>query len=113
MRTVAGELVVPAEAPSVLARRVVVEVSDVTVADASAVTLARLELVDVPVEPEGRIAFALAVPEPDPRARLAVQAHIDVAGTRGYTEGDLLTTRHVEVPVRGDVDGLVVPVALI
>ena len=113
MRTVAGEVVVPRGVTAHVVPLVVVEVSDVSLADASAVTLARLELADVLVEPGGRIPFRLDVPEAARNARLAVHAHVDANGTRAFSEGDLLTTQHVSVPSLGDVERVEVPVALI
>jgi hypothetical protein len=38
-----------------------------------------------------------------------VTAHVDVDGSGRVAPGDLLTTRHVEVPPGGDVEDLDVP----
>lgn len=112
MRTVAGRVLVPATTPDGTARRLVVDVSDVSLADASAVLLASVEMRDVAIGPGARVAFALAeVPDGAPRASLAARAHVDMDGTGRFAAGDLLTTVHVPVPLTGDVDDLEVPVS--
>ena len=111
-RTVRGEVVVPPGVGPLRAQRLVVEVSDVSLADAASVPLGSVELTDLDVAGGTRIPFVIdGVPEGAPRARLAVRAHVDVAGTRGFSGGDLLTTQHVAVPPAGDVAHLEVPVA--
>lgn len=94
-----------------VAHRLVVEVSDVSLADASSVLLATVEVSDVAIESGARVPFALEeVPDGEPGATLAARAHVDVEGGGGFSAGDLLTTVHVPVPVNGDVDQLEVPV---
>lgn len=112
MRVIRGEVVLPNAVQSVRAARIVIEISDVTLADASAVLLAAVEIPDVDIDSDARVAFTIEdVPEGGPNARLAAQAHVDVDGSGGFSPGDLLTTVHVAVPTSGDVDRLQVPVS--
>jgi len=111
VRTVRGEVVFPHTAQPMLARRLVIEISDVSLADTSSVLLAAAEIPELAIEPGLRVPFTLAeVPEGAPSAMLAARAHADVEGSGGFSAGDLLTTVHVPVPVSGNVDRLEVPV---
>jgi putative lipoprotein len=101
VRPVDGTVLLPPDCPARRAARVVVEVRDVSLADADSVVVARQVLDDVLLAPGGIVAFALDVPEVDPRCRLALRVHVDVDGTGALSEGDLLTTQHVAVPPVG------------
>lgn len=112
MRSVRGEVVVPDDVQPMLAGRVVVEISDVSLADAPSVSLGAVELDDVEIEPGMTIPFVIEdLPEGAPGARLSARAHVDQSGSGGYSTGDLLTTVHVDVAVSGDVRALDVPVS--
>ena len=105
-------MVLPADAPSAVARAVV-EVRDVSYADARAPVIASITLPDAVVRPNGRIPFELSAPEPDAGQQLSLECHIDITGGGDVTAGDLLSTQSVPVPAAGDVSALDVPVTLV
>jgi putative lipoprotein len=113
-RPIDGVVRLPADCPALVAARVLVEVRDVSLADAPSVVLARQQLARVPLQPGGTVPFALDVPEVDPRRRLALRVHVDVAGSGAVSDGDLITTVHVDVPPVGSPRaGLEAPVQVI
>lgn len=73
-------------------------VQDVSRADADAVTLAEHVRHDVSIPPgDDELNFSLDVTVPDPRARCAVFAHVDVDGSGELEVGDLISTEHIAV----------------
>ena len=105
-------MVLPANAPSAVARALV-EVRDVSYADARAPVIASITLPDVVLRPNGRIPFELSAPESDAGQQLSLECHIDITGGGSVTAGDLLSTQSVPVPAAGDVSALDVPVTLV
>lgn len=72
-----------------------VRLLDVSRADAPAVAVA-----ETSVELDGSsgdVDFDLEVPDLDARSTYSLSAHVDVDGSGDVTEGDLLTTQHVDV----------------
>jgi uncharacterized lipoprotein YbaY len=110
---VSGAIVLPKDAPRRRARLVLIQVQDASVQDAPARVLAETQLADIPLEPEGRIAFRLSVPDAAPGRRLLVRVHVDLAGAGRVSSGDLLTTAAHALPARGPAEGLDVPVVVI
>jgi len=110
---VSGEIVLPQDAPRRKAGLVLVQVQDASVQDAPAEVLAETRLENVALEPEGRVAFRLSVPEAAPGRRLLVRVHVDLDGTGRVSSGDLLTTAAHSVPARGPVEALAVAVVVI
>ncbi|MFF5209602.1 hypothetical protein [Streptosporangium sp. NPDC000396] len=90
---VRGSAVIPAEVPSGIAARMVIEVRDASLADVPAPLVARVVLRDVPLAPGGRLPYEITVPDVPGVLVLSVRVE------RGEG-GDLLTTR--AVPVTGD-----------
>ncbi len=105
-------MVLPANAPSAVAHAVV-EVRDVTYADARAPVIASITLSNAVVRPNGRIPFELSAPELEAGQQLSLECHIDITGGGDVTVGDLLSTQSVPVPAVGDVSALDVPVTLV
>lgn len=98
-----GEIVF-AEPPRHRGRAVVrVRLSDVTRLDTESVTLAEQEIHDVELEPGRplRVPFALYAPDPDPRARCVVEAHVDLTGDGEIKPGDFVSMGGHPVLTRG------------
>jgi len=110
MRTVSGDILLPANAPTTKAGQMVVEVRDVSLADAPSVVIAEQQMADVQVRPHGRIPFRLAVPEVAANRSLSVRVHVSMDGSGRVQSGDLLTTASYPVANVGDVESLVVRV---
>jgi len=113
VRTVEGEIVLPKDAPRRKAGLVLVQVQDASVQDAPAEVLAEQRLRNVALEPDGRVAFRLSVPEVAPGRRLLVRVHVDLGGQGRVSSGDLLTTAAHTLPAAGPVEGIQVPVVVI
>ena len=113
MRTVSGEIVLPANAPSKTAKQVLIEVRDVTMADAPSVVIAEQQFANVALKPGGRIAFKLSVPEVASNRSLSVRAHLSIDGSGRAQSGDLLTTASYPVPNAGTPPPLKVQVNVI
>jgi putative lipoprotein len=113
MRPIAGTIVLPADAPAGRARRVLIEVRDVSLADAPSTVVAEQALTDVALRPHGRIGLNLDVPEVGAARTLSLRVHVDLDGSGQTKTGDLLTVASQPVPSRGPATGLTVPVALI
>jgi putative lipoprotein len=113
MRNQTGRLTLPANVPATSAGLVLVEVRDVSEADAPSVVVAELRLRDVPLAPHGQIPFQLRVPDVPSNRVLSVRAHISTDGSGQVKAGDLLTIAHLPVPSTGTPEPLDVPVAVI
>jgi uncharacterized lipoprotein YbaY len=110
VRTVAGEVVFPSNAPTGKAAVVVIEVRDTSVSDARSTVVAEQRVRDADVTPNGRLPFRLEVPAVDPRHSLSMRVHVDFDGDGRVSSGDLLTTSLVAASPTAQVTGLVVPV---
>jgi hypothetical protein len=110
-RRIRGTVVLPADAPTTVARAVV-ELRDVTYADARAPVIASVALPDVALHPLGRIPFELAAPEAEAGQQLSLECYVDITGGATLAAGDLVTTQSVPVPPKGDVS-VDVPVSLV
>lgn len=100
---VTGEIIF-VDPPRRRARAVVrVRLSDVTRLDAESVTVAEQEIREVELDPgqPPRVSFALSGPEPDPRARYVVEAHVDLTGDGEIKAGDFINMASHPVLTRG------------
>ena len=113
MRTVSGEIVLPANTPAVTAKLVLIEIRDVTLADAPSVVIAEQRLQNISLKPGGHIAFKLSVAEVALNRMLSVRAHVSLDGSGRTQSGDLLTTASFPVPNAGTPAPLEVRVAVI
>ena len=112
MRTIAGEIVLPEDAPAAASGTVLIELRDVSVADAPSSVVASTKKQKVKLEPGRRIPFTLKAPEA-PGRRLALRVQIDEGGasrSRAVSSSAYLTTQSITVGDRGDQKSLVVPV---
>ena len=109
MRSVQGELVLPDAVQEPHADRVLIEVRDVSLADAPSTVVASTVLEDVPLTPQGVIEFELDAPDAEPGHTLALSVHVDIDGSGAIGAGDLITTVHVPVPASGPVGDVSVP----
>ena len=89
-----------------------VEVRDVTYADARAPVVAGIALPGVEVHPHARIPFDLTAPEAQADQQLSLECYVDITGGPSLAAGDLVTTQSVPVPPDGDVS-VDVPVSLV
>lgn len=113
MRTVSGEIALPNDCPKIGGADALIEVRDTSLVDAPSTVIAHTRLKDVDLEPNGFINFSLSVPEvPDARS-LEIRIHISLDRSNSVKEGDLLTTISHQVPSKGSITKMVVPVILI
>jgi hypothetical protein len=110
-RRIRGTVVLPADAPTTVARAVI-ELRDVTYADARAPIVACVTLPDAAVRPHGLIPFELVAPEAAVGHQLSLACHVAITGGPSVTAGDLLSTQSVPVPAAGDAS-VDLPVSLV
>ncbi|MFJ5552352.1 YbaY family lipoprotein [Streptomyces sp. NPDC093225] len=108
--TVHGFVALPTDTPSQVAARLLVEVRDVSVADAPSTVVGAQVQTDVALSPGGRLPFGVQVPDLDPTASYGLRVHVDLAGTGTVEPGDMINTRSVPV-VPGSGQELLAPVA--
>ncbi len=101
MRKIKGEVVLPADSPTKKAGLVIVEVRDVSVADAPSTVVAERHLKNVSLKPNGRIKFEIPVPELSDKRTYSLRVHVSHDGSTVVKSGDLLTTAHYPVPAEG------------
>lgn len=106
---VTGEIIFPDSGPPAVAT-IYLRVEDVSLADAPSRTVAEDVRRDVQAPPPGgRLAFSLAVPAVDPRARYSVRVHVDLDGDGRVSRGDLISTQSHPVLTHGAPDHMLVP----
>jgi uncharacterized lipoprotein YbaY len=113
MRTITGEIVLPNEASTKRAGAILVEVRDVSLLDAPSTVVANQELRNIFLNPGGRIAFMVRVPEVPVTRTLSIRVHISLDGSGRLKPGDLLTTASYPVPSKGTPKSIEVPVSVI
>ena len=113
MRSVSGELVLPPNAPSVVAALVLIELRDVARQDAPSRVVAEQRLSRVRIEPGKVIPFRLRVPEASGTTSISIRAHVSLFGSTAVVAGDLLTTASHPVSLEGDVESFRVPLQVI
>lgn len=103
----------PENTPKTKQARVLIEVRDVSMADAPSTIVAHEYIDKVALGPDREIPFQLSVPEVAPNRSLALRVHIDIARKGQVSAGDLLTTAHIPIAATGTQATLKVPVTLI
>ena len=111
-RIVQGEIVLPdGELPGEAAE-LVVQVEDVSRADAPSRVVGEQRVRDVHLAPGGRLPFQVEVPahDVDPGLSYSLRAHVDVSGSGEVEPGDLLTTQSYPVLTTDQADAPTVAV---
>ena len=85
------------------AAELIVQIEDVSRADAASKVVAEQRIPNPKLEPGEAVPFELEVPEAaiDDQAMYSVRAHVDVSGSGEVEEGDLLSTQSYPVITRG------------
>jgi hypothetical protein len=109
MRSVRGEILLPADAPAVDAGLVLVEIRDISLMDAPSVVVADWRQDRVPILSGARIPFELDVPERAPGSSLSARAHVSLDGSGVVRKGDLISATIVPVPATGETGPIDVP----
>jgi putative lipoprotein len=105
-RTVRGEISLPGTALPAEAAVVIVQVEDVSRADAPSTVVGEQRLERVELHPGNVIPFEVEVDADalDEGARYSVRIHIDVAGSGEVDAGDLVSTQSYPVLTGGYAD---------
>lgn len=105
-RLVHGEILLPPEGVPDGAATVVVQVEDVSRADAPSEVVAERRLEGVRLRPGEVLSFEIAVPAEaiDDRRTYSVAAHVGVSLSDHVQAGDLITTQSHPVLTRGHSD---------
>jgi putative lipoprotein len=100
---VTGEIVLGKDALPAKAAKVVVQVEDVSRADAPSIVVGEQRLSNVALRGRGAIPFKVEIPAGliDERGMYSVRAHVDVSGSGEVKEGDFVTTQSYPVLTRG------------
>ena len=101
MRTLHGQIELPTNTPRRRADLAVIEVRDISLADAPSRLVAQQRLSDLELEPGGTIPFTIEIPETAPQQSLCINVHISIHGESQVQTGDLLTTMIHPIPSRG------------
>jgi putative lipoprotein len=110
--TVTGFVALPPDTPAGTAASLLVEVRDVSLADAPSTVVGAQVQTDVQLSPGGRVPFSVNVPELDPSASYGLRVHIDRSGNGTLESGDLISSQ--AVPVRTEsTEGLEAPVSVV
>lgn len=102
-RTVHGAIILPSgDIPAQIAD-LVVQVENVSWADASSVVIAEQRQSSISLPSGGALSFAVEVPAKlvDERDSYSVRVHIDVSGSGEVEVGDLVSTQSYPVLTRG------------
>jgi uncharacterized lipoprotein YbaY len=102
-RTVRGEVVVPPDAPPTEGAELVVQVEDVSRADAPSRVVAEHRVRGVQMRGGVVMPFEVEVPadEIDPAAHYSVRVHVDASGSGDVEKGDLVSTQSHPVLTHG------------
>ncbi len=110
--TIRGFVSLPPDTPTGPAARLLVEVRDVSRADAPSTVVGAQIQRDIQLAPGGRVPFSIEVPALDPTASYGLRVHIDRSGTGTLETGDLISTQ--AIPVRAEfAEGLDAPVTVV
>jgi putative lipoprotein len=103
MTSVRGEILIPGADVPPEAAEVVVQVEDVSRADAPSVVVGEKRLGRVRLEASQAVPFEVEVPADrvDPSASYSLRVHVDTSGSGQVEPGDLLTTQSHPVLTRG------------
>lgn len=111
-RTVHGTILLPPTDLPDSAAKVVVQVEDVSRADAPSHVVGEQSLTGVRLHKGAVVPFRITLPASavDERASYSVRAHVDVSGSGKVEVGDFVSTQSHPVLTRGSGDEAVVPV---
>jgi putative lipoprotein len=111
-RIVHGEIVLPAIDLPDVAAKVLVQVEDVSRADAPSSVVGEQELKGVKLQKGAVLPFTITLPAEaiDERNSYSVRAHVDLTGSGKVEVGDLVSTQSHPVLTRGSGNEAVVPV---
>jgi uncharacterized lipoprotein YbaY len=112
-RRIQGEVIFPPNAASAVARRMTIELRDVSYQDQPSVVIASKIMNEVSVAPGERVAFQMRAPPITPGRSLAMRVQVDMHANQRHAAGDYLSTEIVPVPAGGDVQALLIPVSLL
>ena len=98
MKEYKGRIILPANTPSGWAQKIVIEVRDVSLADAPSILIAEEQLHDIMLAPNKKIEFKIGVPEVTSKQSLSFRVHISKDGDDHVKSGDLLTAISYPVP---------------
>ncbi|MFF7776108.1 YbaY family lipoprotein [Streptomyces tanashiensis] len=111
-RAITGFVSLPSDTPAGTAAALVVEVHDVSLADAPSRVVGAQVQTNVWLSPGGRVPFHVNVPELDPSASYGLRVHIDRSGSGALESGDLINTQAIPVGSES-AEGLEAPVSLL
>lgn len=102
-QTIRGEVVLPADALPEGRAHLIVQVEDVSRADAPATMVGEHRQTDVLLPKGGTLPFAVEVPDRliDEHHSYSVRAHLDMSGSGEVKKGDLVSTQSHPVLTRG------------
>lgn len=105
-RIIRGEIELPPDAPTFKPAHVLVELEDISRADAPSQVVARLRLVTGVLHGGDLIPFALEVLDSalDERNLYSVRVHVDMSGSGEVEHGDYITMQSYPVLTRGYAD---------
>jgi uncharacterized lipoprotein YbaY len=111
-RTVTGEVLLPAGDYTIPSAHVIVQVEDISRADAPSVVVGEFKRRKAGLRGGATLPFAIAVPGDriDDRHLYSVRAHVDVSGSGAVKRGDFVSTRTYPVLTRGQGDSVSVTV---
>ncbi|WP_406389678.1 YbaY family lipoprotein [Streptomyces sp. NBC_00887] len=110
--TVTGFVSLPPDTPAGTAASFLVEVRDVSRADAHSTVVGAQVQTDVQLSPGERVPFSVTVLALDPSASYGLRVHIDRSGSGTLESGDLINTQAVSVRAES-TEGLEAPVSVI
>jgi putative lipoprotein len=113
MRLLTGTIALPPNAPSRPAALTLIEIRDVSVADAPSVVVAQKRLSSMVIVPNALVTFQIEVPEVADNQSLALRIHISMDGDAQPKPGDLLSVSRYAVPSRGKLEPVSVQVVVI
>jgi len=96
-----------------VAKSVLLEVREASLADAPSTLLASKKLSDINLLPNETIEIDLEYPSPESQQTLIVRVHISKEGSEKIKTGDLLTTSFIQIPAASDNEVVDVPVSII
>ena len=101
--TVRGQVILPSVEFATERGDLIVQVEDVSRADAPSVVIGEHRQAAVPLRAGASIPFTIDIPAGlvDPRHDYSIRAHIDVSGSGKVEVGDLITTQSIPVLTRG------------
>ena len=113
MRTLIGDIILPPDIPNIKFADILIEVRDISEADAPSLLIKEKKLHKVELKPNGQIQFKINVPQVDANRALSIRVHISKDGNNGVNVGDLLTTSIIPIPSTGTLHEIKVPVIVI